>query len=133
MKLLWLVLLSVLLASPGYAQRFLVDLPRPTMAVQILSDTNGVDLGPYMRGLVSDLRSQWLPSVAHRLVPEHGQTIVSLIIESNGDIASIGLEHSAQDTEFDQAALNAMKATHYSPLPIEMKDPQLKLRVVFRD
>jgi TonB family protein len=104
----------------------------PKIEVELLSDTKGVDLGPYIRAMLSDLKSHWLAAAdGRRSVSEPQQAVISLTIAPNGQLSAMRLEQKTENTVFDKAAWSATKATHYSALPSGLKDSPLKLRVVF--
>jgi TonB family protein len=102
--------------------------------VEILSDTRGVDLSPYMRTAISNLKSHWLASaqkVGHNSAGGAEQAIISFTIEPTGRTTSMVLEHPSGDVKLDRAAWTAITTTDFSPLPPTLDSP-LKLRVTFQ-
>jgi TonB family protein len=104
------------------------------LRVEILSDTQGADISPYIRTIVSDIRSHWLPLVAKASVQTPSgadDTIISFSIAPNGQVSAMKMEHSTQNAALDKAAWNATQSAHYSPLPSGMEDSPLKVRILF--
>ena len=125
-------LFTSILMHMGYAQLAPPPTPLTNLSVEILSDTKGVDLSPYLKKTLSDLKTHWLllapngerPSVS----PD--EPAISFTIASDGKISAMHLDHVTQPAR-DRAAWGAVTSTHYSPLPAGLKDSSLKLRVLF--
>lgn len=136
MKLRWrslsVVLLTSMLMPVGSAQ--LLDTPKPltNFSVEVLNDTKGVDLTPYMKGVLSELKTRWLllaPN-AHQSSSPSDEPVISLTIASNGKISAMHLDRATHPA-LDRAAWGTITSTHYPSLPAELKDSSLKLRVLF--
>src|ERR1700730_16722400 len=115
--------LSISLLTPfllTYAQAQALapaSLPQPSdmkLGVELLTDTNGANMDPYMKTLISDLRKHWLPlareAANHPLVKQE-ETILSLSIGPDGHILAMQLEGSTHDAALDNAAWSAAKGT----------------------
>jgi TonB family protein len=105
-----------------------------TLSVDILSDTMGADLAPYMRTTLSAIKNQWQPLVEqagqqHLHTPD--ETVISLTIAPDGHVSAMKLVHSTGNAMLDKAAWTAMTSAHYGPLPAELKDAPLKMRIHF--
>jgi TonB family protein len=103
------------------------------LQVEILTDTRGVDLAPYMRTAISNLKSHWLSSaqkIGHNSAGGAEQPIISFTIVPTGRTTSMVLEHASGDVKLDTAAWTAITTTDFSPLPPTLDSP-LKLRVTF--
>jgi TonB family protein len=103
------------------------------LKVEILSDTRGVDLAPYMRTSISNLKSHWLSSaqkIGHQSAGAE-QPMISFTIAPNGRTTSMVLEHPSGDVKLDRAAWTAITTTDFPPLPPTLDSP-LKLRVAFQ-
>src|SRR5882757_4570281 len=134
MKSSWRALPIVLLAPS------LLGLARGQVAshvnrleVNILSDTRGVDLNPYMRTAISNLKTHWSSSaqkIGHQPAQGAEPPIISFTIVPNGTTTSMVLEHPSGDVKLDRAAWAAITTTDFSPLPPALDSP-LKLRVAF--
>jgi TonB family protein len=107
--------------------------PDLKLGVDILSDTGGVNLAPYVRNLVSDLKKHWSSPAAQSNSPslKQQETVLTLTIAPNGQLAAMKLETPGHDSALNQAAWNAAKTTSFSPPPAGMTNPNLKLRVHF--
>ena len=103
------------------------------LQVDILSDTRGVDLAPYKRTAISNLKTHWLSSAQKPGNNSAGgaeQPIISFTILPTGRAASMVLEHPSGDVKLDRAAWTAITTTDFSSLPPTLDAP-LKLRVAF--
>lgn len=102
------------------------------LQVDVLSDTRGVDLGPYMKTAIFNLKSHWLSSAQKFGQQSAGEAkpIVSFTIEPNGRTTSLTLEHGSGDVKLDRTAWTAITATNFSSLPPALDSP-LRLRVTF--
>jgi TonB family protein len=107
--------------------------PDLKLSVDALSDTDGVNLAPYVRNLVDDLKKHWSSPAAQSNPPSPKQqeTVITLTIALNGRLSEMKLETPAHDSVLNQAAWSATKTTSFSPPPAGMTDPNLKLRVHF--
>ena len=129
-----LALLMSCLMHSAYAQEtpFVAELNQTHMGFEILSDTKGVELSPYLKTVGSDVRSHWHPPVAtqgQQAKPD--ETTISLTIAPNGQVSAMHLDHPTKNAARDRAAWAAITSTHYPPLPSGLKDSSLKLRVIF--
>ena len=135
-----LTLLMSCLMHSAYAQEipFVAPSHATNLSVEILSDTKGVDISPYMKTIVSEVRSHWQPPVAtpgQQAIPD--ETIISLTIAPNGQVSAMHLDHPTNvvldkaAVARDRAAWTAITSTRYAPLPPGLKDSPLKLRVIF--
>lgn len=105
--------------------------------VDVLSDTMGVDFGPYLRRILSDIKRNWdplLPEEARYPLNKQGETYIRFIILPDGHLKVGGmvLEDSTHDTAIDKSCWYAITAEgQYPPLPKDFKGPQLELRIHF--
>jgi TonB family protein len=131
------VLLAPCLMTSAYAQAAASAMPQSSdlkLGVDLLNDTKGADLGPYMRVLIADLKKHWLPPAtesANQPTPKQEETLLRFTIAPNGQISAMRLESPVQDTALDKAAWKA--ATEITPLrlPAGMKDSSLTVLVHF--
>jgi TonB family protein len=138
LRFLYITLLTPCLITPAHTQvQAHALLPQPSdmkLNVELLSDTNGANLDPYMRNMFSDLKKHWLPPVtetANQPLLKQQETVIIFTIAPDGRLLAMQLEDSPHNTALDKAAWNAVKGTPYSPLPTGMKGQDLKLRVHF--
>jgi TonB family protein len=137
LRFLAVTLLAPCLIQPASAQATAHAVPGQSpdlkLGIDILSDTGGVNLAPYIRNLVSDLKKHWPSQVAqsNQPSPKQQETVITVTIAPNGQLSQMKLENPNHDSALDQAAWNATKTTSFSPPPVGMTDPNLKLQVHF--
>jgi TonB family protein len=123
------------LIAPAYAQTAANELSPESsnlkVGVDLLTDTNGINMSLYMKTLISDLKERWTPLMPNQSTKNRGETVIDFTIAPDGHIFAMRMEDSTHDVVLDKAAWNATKATSYLPPPAGMKEPNLKLRVHF--
>jgi TonB family protein len=101
-------------------------------ALDILSDTQGVDFGPYLQRILEDVRQNW-----YRLIPESaemkkGKLAIEFAIAKDGSIADMRLVATSGDAALDRAAWGGIFSSNpFPPLPSEFTGPYLALRFRF--
>jgi TonB family protein len=107
----------------------------PQGAVDILSDTRGVDFGPYLKGVLEKVRSNWynlIPDEARSPQFKQGKLAILFIINKNGNVEGMRINPSSGDAALDRAAWGGITASNpFSPLPKEFTGPYLALRFRF--
>ncbi|HXC95826.1 MAG TPA: TonB C-terminal domain-containing protein [Edaphobacter sp.] len=102
---------------------------------EILSDTQGVDFGPYIRRILGDIKRNWIPLIPEEARPplnKQGETLIRFTINRDGSIAAMNLDGSSQDTAIDRACWGGITGVgQFPPLPAQFKGPNLELRVDF--
>ncbi len=102
---------------------------------EVLSDTQGVDFGPYIRRILNDIKRNWIPLIPEEARPplnKQGETLIRFTILPDGRIAAMNLDGSSQDTAIDRACWGGITAVgQFPPLPANFKGPNLELRVDF--
>jgi outer membrane biosynthesis protein TonB len=102
---------------------------------EILSDTQGVDFGPYIRRILGDIKRNWIPLIPEEARPplnKQGETLIRFTINSDGTIAAMHLDGSSQDIAIDRACWGGITGVgQFPPLPAQFKGPNLELRVDF--
>ena len=105
---------------------------RPVGALEVLSDTEGVDFGPYLSRVVREVRENW-----YRLIPESaemkkGNLGIEFFILKDGSVAGMKLVASSGDIALDRAAWGGITASNpLPPLPPEFNGKFLALRFRF--
>jgi outer membrane biosynthesis protein TonB len=103
--------------------------------VEVLSDTQGVDFGPYIRRILSDIQRNWEPLIPEEARPplnKQGETLIRFTIGSNGRIMAMNLDNSTHDDAINKACWSAITSEgQFPPLPKEFKGPNLELRLLF--
>ena len=101
---------------------------------EILSDTLGVDFGPYMKRVIAATYSSWLPIIPESAKPplnNKGKVFVDFIIAPDGSVKKMILRGPSGDVALDRAAWGGITGASYPPLPKEFKGPYLALRFGF--
>jgi outer membrane biosynthesis protein TonB len=102
--------------------------------VDILSDTMGVDFGPYMDRVIADTYRSWLPIIPESARPpldKQGRVGIRFKIYPDGTVKQMILEFPSGDVSLDRAAWGGITGAGYPPLPKEFKGPFLELRFGF--
>lgn len=103
--------------------------------VDILSDTQGVDFGPYLSRVVHVVRINWynlIPEVARPPLLKKGKVSIEFAIMPNGSVAGMRLVGPSGDVSLDRAAWGGITASNpFEPLPHEFRGPYLALRFNF--
>jgi TonB family protein len=104
-------------------------------AVDILSDTLGVDFGPYLARIVEDVRRNWynlIPEEARSPLFKQGNLSIQFVIDKNGSVEGMKLVLPSGDVALDRAAWGGITASNpFPPLPKEFTGPYLALRFRF--
>lgn len=104
-----------------------------TEAPTILSDTRGVDFGPYLARVVWAVRRNWysMIPVSARL-GQKGRVAIVFEIRRDGSVPELRLVASSGADPLDRAALGAIRASNpFPPLPEEFTGPNLVLQFIF--
>ncbi|HZC43055.1 MAG TPA: cell envelope integrity protein TolA [Acidobacteriaceae bacterium] len=115
---------NVPMAHPGVAS-----------GVEVLSDTMGVDFGPYLHQVVQMTQSSWdllIPEAARPPLLKQGTVAIQFIILPDGSIKQMQLVRPSGDVSLDRAAWGGITgAGPFPPLPKQFKGPYLALRFYF--
>jgi len=102
---------------------------------EILSDTMGVDFGPYLQRVVYDTKRAWYPIIPEAAQPpllKQGHVGIRFKILPDGSVKEMILELPSGDVSLDRAAWGGITgASPYPPLPKNFKGPYLELRFIF--
>jgi TonB family protein len=111
------------------------DRPPAKGGVEILSDTMGVDFGPYLKTVADKVREHWyelIPESARALLMKKGDVTVEFAILKDGRTAGLKIVKPSGDDSLDRAAYGAIyDANPFLPLPNEFNGKYLHLRVKF--
>lgn len=104
--------------------------------VSILSDTQGVDFGPWLSQWHEKTDQVWntlLPKEVNPPVLKSGVVAIRFKVLPNGRLMdhAMVLEGRSGDPALDRAAWGALTAASHAPLPREFHGPFLELRVLF--
>jgi TonB family protein len=103
-------------------------------AVDILSDTLGVNFGPYIQRVIYDTKRAWypiIPEVAQPPISKQGKVLIRFKIRPDGSVFDMQLEGPSGDVSLDRAAWVGITGGGYPPLPRNFKGPFLELRFYF--
>ena len=103
--------------------------------VEVLSDTQGVEFGPYLSRVLQTIKINWynlVPEEARPPLLKHGKVSIRFLITPNGKVAGLNVELPSGDIPLDRAAYGGITASDpFSPLPHDFHGPYLALRITF--
>jgi TonB family protein len=103
--------------------------------LDILSDTMGVDFGPYLARVIAAVRMNWyaiIPEVARAPMMKKGKVMIEFAILKDGQVAGMRLTGGSGDVSLDRAAWGGITASNpFPPLPSEFRGDYLALRFHF--
>jgi TonB family protein len=100
--------------------------------VEILSDTMGVDFGPYFKRVLHDVRENWYNAIPEPAQMKHGNLIIEFAITKDGKVAGMKLVAPSGDIPLDRAAWAGIAASDpFPPLPSDFGGQHLALRFRF--
>jgi len=103
-----------------------------TEPAEILSDTQGVDFGPYIQRVQSDVQANWYARIPDSAKTKKGSLTIEFSIQGDGHVLGTKMVASSGDLELDRAAWGGiLGSTHLPPLPKEFKGDNLRLRFRF--
>jgi TonB family protein len=103
--------------------------------LEILSDTQGVDFGPYLERLLQIVRMNWyniIPEEARPPLLKKGKVAIEFAIMPDGKLVGMKIIAPSGDTPLDRAAWGGITASApFAPLPSAFHGPYLGLRFRF--
>lgn len=115
-------------AGPGGSARTAGNL-------EVLSDTQGVDFGPYLSRVIQAVRMNWynlIPEAARPPLLKRGKVSIEFAILPDGKVAGLTLRSPSGDVSLDRAAWGGITASNpFAPLPSAFHGPYLALRFHF--
>jgi TonB family protein len=101
-------------------------------ALDILSDTQGVDFGPYLQRILQDVRDNWYHLIPESAEMKNGKLAIEFAITKDGKVADMRLVASSGDVALDRPAWGSITASNpFPPLPNNFTGPFLALRFRF--
>lgn len=101
-------------------------------AVDILSDTQGVDFGPYVERMLHTVRDNWYKFVPASESMKKGKLAIEFAIRKDGKLAKMCLVATSRDAALDRAAWKGIIASNPFPaLPNDFTEPYLAMRFRF--
>jgi hypothetical protein len=102
---------------------------------EILTDTMGVDFGPYITRMLQVIKQNWilgLPPSAYPPIWKAGKDSIDFTILKNGQVSGMVWHSGSGDIALDRAAWGSIIASNpLPPLPKEFPGPNLGLRLNF--
>ena len=111
------------------------DRARTAGNLEVLSDTKGVDFGPYLSKLLQKVRTNWYNYVPQEARPPElaaGVTSIEFAILPTGQIRGMRIVHGSGMLPLDRAAWGGITASFpLDPLPQQFTGEFLALRMHF--
>ena len=102
---------------------------------EILTDTMGVDFGPYLTRVVQVVKANWynlMPPSVYPPILKQGKLAIEFVIQKDGKVSNMTLHTSSGDVPLDRAAWASITAsTPFPPLPKEFPGQILGLRFYY--
>ena len=99
---------------------------------EVLSDTMGVDFGPYLQRVIEDVRQNWYLLIPPSAEMKKGRLSIEFAITKDGKVAGERVTEGSGDTALDRAAWGGISASSpFPPLPSEFTGQYLALRFHF--
>jgi TonB family protein len=112
------------LGSPGHG--------RQEGALEILSDTQGVDFGPYLQRVLQEVKQNWYLLIPQSAEMKKGKLSIEFAITKDGKVANMLVRPSSGDVALDRPAWGSITNSNpFPPLPTEFTGPELDLRFTF--
>jgi TonB family protein len=100
--------------------------------LETLSDTMGVDFGPYLQRVLHDVKQNWYLAIPESAQMKKGKLSIEFAITKDGKVAGMKLVATSGDTPLDRAAWAGITASDpFPPLPSEFGGQYLALRFTF--
>jgi TonB family protein len=103
--------------------------------LEVLTDTQGVDFGPYLSRVLQAVRMNWynlIPEEARPPLLKKGKVAIEFAILKDGKVAGMKIVGPSGDVSLDRAAWGGITASlPFAPLPNEFHGPYLGLRFHF--
>ncbi|MCI0353246.1 MAG: TonB C-terminal domain-containing protein [Acidobacteriales bacterium] len=103
--------------------------------IDVMSDTMGVDFGPYLARILHTVRENWInliPEVARAPLMKQGKVSIEFAILKDGSVAGMRVVYPSGDASLDRAAWGGITGSNpFPPLPGEFRGQYLALRFHF--
>ena len=110
------------------------DITSPA-GIDILSDTGGVNVGPYIKQILGTIYKTWTPLLPQEARPpqsQQGETQIRFKILPDGRIGAMWLDGSTHDDAINRACWGAItRVGQFPPLPAGLETKPLVLRIHF--
>jgi TonB family protein len=103
--------------------------------MEILSDTMGVDFGPYLSRLKETVQKHWYSLMPESAMPpqmKSGKTIIKFAVMRDGKVTNVKIEQASGDVALDRAAYGALVySSPLAELPASFAGDSLLIRASF--
>jgi TonB family protein len=100
--------------------------------VEVLTDTRGVNFGPYLKDVVATVRKNWYALIPADAKTKKGKLAIEFAIHQDGSITNLQVASASGDVSLDRAAWGAITASiPFAALPSAFTGPYLALRFRF--
>ena len=100
--------------------------------MEILTDTMGVDFGPYLNRVLHDVRESWYQLIPESASFKKGWVTIDFYILKDGSVQGLKIVEPSGDVTLDRPAYGSIKGSDpFQPLPREFPGPYLGLRFRF--
>jgi TonB family protein len=103
--------------------------------IDVLTDTRGVDFGPYLTQLLQRIREHWyqvIPDSARPPIMKKGAVLIAFRVMKDGAISDVHYAQSSGDSALDSAARQGVaSAAPFQPLPREFPCQYVALQFHF--
>jgi TonB family protein len=103
--------------------------------MEITTDTQGVDFGPYLQRVLHDVKKNWYNIIPESAMPpllKKGEVSIEFAILKDGKVAGLRYVSGSGDVALDRAAYGGITASNpFPPLPPEFGGQYLGLRFTF--
>lgn len=104
-------------------------------AMEITTDTQGVDFGPYLARIKQVIEVNWytvMPESVYPPLRKTGKVAIEFVILPDGKVQGMKVFYPSGDVALDRAAWGGISASNpFPPLPKEFHGPYLGLRCYF--
>lgn len=106
---------------------------RQVGGLEILSDTQGVDFGPYLQRILEDVRENWYHLIPESAGMKKGKLAIEFAITKDGHVAEMRLiPPGSGDVALDRPAWGSITSSNpFPPLPTQFNGQYLALRFRF--
>jgi len=100
--------------------------------LEVLSDTQGVDFGPYLQRILQDVKENWYHLIPESAEMKKGKLAIEFAIMKDGHVQGLRVVTPSGDIALDRPAYGAITASDpFPPLPSEFNGQYLSLRFRF--
>ncbi|HXR14998.1 MAG TPA: TonB C-terminal domain-containing protein, partial [Terriglobales bacterium] len=103
--------------------------------LELLTETKGVDFGPYLQRVVHDVRNNWynlIPQQARAPLMKKGKVSIEFAILKNGTVSGMKLTSTSGDVALDRGAWGSIATSSpFQPLPSAFSGEYLGVRFTY--